>query len=71
MTEEPVRPTNVRLRRPDGREIPVVLKYNGLVPQEGEFLHEWMSIERFEPVARGWALLVDYLPPQTTIVVLT
>lgn len=64
MSELPTSPEDVRVRLPDGREIPCELQYVGL-NEDG--LHEWKAVSEV-PFRPGIdRLLIGTLPPRTSI----
>lgn len=61
---EPTPPENVRLRLPDGTEIPVECRYDGVV----EGVHRWTAITPEGVTQRpGMSLLVDLFPARSSI----
>jgi hypothetical protein len=59
----PVPPENVRLVYPDGTEVPVDCRYDG-VNTEG--IHEWTSVSS-HPAMPGMQLAIEMLPAKTQV----
>lgn len=63
---EPEKPRGVRLRYPDGREIPIVrLDYIGTV----DLPHTWLGYAQADAALTPGAceIVCDYLPPQAAV----
>jgi hypothetical protein len=68
MKHPPIPPENVRIVRPDGREIPLEVRYiKTYTADDGKPMHEWEAISEYVPQIPQDKLTVGTLPPRTEI----
>jgi hypothetical protein len=68
MKHPPTPPENVRIVCADGREIPLEVRYVGIIDgDDGGPLHQWEAISEYLPKIPQDKLAVGELPPRTQI----
>lgn len=61
-------PENVRIVRPDGREIPLEVRYVGeSIADDGKPMHQWEAISEYVPQIPPDRIHMDTLPARTEI----
>lgn len=70
-TEHPaVAPTNVRIVKADGTEMPLTVQFvDTVVADDGLPMHEWEAISEYQPQIPQDRVLMDVLPPRTSIAI--
>lgn len=64
----PVPPTNVRIVRPDGTEVPCEVRFvKTYIADDGEPMHDWEAISEYLPQIPQDRIAMDTLPPRTGI----
>ena len=65
-TPEP--PTDVRIVRVDGTEIPCEVRYEGTRTKDGQLMHDWVAVSEYVVDLRaGDSLAIGKLPARTSV----